>query len=55
MVGASIFIMRRRATYTGNATTWSMCVCETNQVGVAIKAQGCAPKSKPTFSSGMRQ
>ena len=32
-----------------------MCVCETNQSGVPMNDQGCAPRSKPIFSSGIRQ
>ncbi len=48
-------IMRRRATYTGRAATWSRCVCDKNQVAVPMKSQGWAPRSKPIFNSGMRQ
>ena len=34
---------------------WSRCVCDTNQLGVAMNDQGWAPRSKPIFSSGTRQ
>ena len=54
-VGGSMRIIRRRATYTGSAATWSKCVCDTSQVGVPIKSHGCAPRSNPILSSGMRQ
>ena len=55
MVGGSIFIIRRRATYTGSAAMWSRWVCETNQFGVLMNDQGWPPRSNPSFSSGTRQ
>ena len=36
-----------------SAIRWSRCVCETNQVGVPMNDHGCAPRSKPIFSSGI--
>jgi hypothetical protein len=53
--GGSIFIIRRRATYTGSAAMWSRWVCVMNHVAVAMKPQGCEPRSKPSLSSGIRQ